>query len=83
MGLEFGELPIRIRKIVYYTLCSSNQRFWAKSVSHGLPNLFRRTARAFVPTVPALLMLIWCIKWSTAEYRRALRKNPKLYENDT
>lgn len=50
--LEFGELPIRIRKVVYFTLCATHQKSWAKAISHGLPNFFKRSGRAMMPMAP-------------------------------
>ncbi|XP_076620089.1 cytochrome b-c1 complex subunit 8 [Colletes latitarsis] len=82
-GAEFGKLPIRIRRIVHYTLSSMEQRFWAKSVSHGIPNLFWRTLRILPEMTPAMIVMIWTYKWSTAEHRKINRKDPRLYENDT
>ncbi|XP_076179559.1 cytochrome b-c1 complex subunit 8 [Ptiloglossa arizonensis] len=83
MGLKFGELPVRIRKVVYYTLCSMEQRVWAKSVSHSIPNLFYRAMHALPPIMPGLLTTVCIIKWGIAENKRSKRKDPKLYENDT
>ncbi|KAK1118890.1 hypothetical protein K0M31_014660 [Melipona bicolor] len=81
--LEFGELPIRIRKVVYFTLCATHQRSWAKAISHGLPNFFKRSGRTMIPMVPGFLLTFWCMKWSVAENKKSKRKNPKLYEKDT
>lgn len=55
MGLEFGNLPIRIRRILYYSLSPREQRAWAKSVSHGIPNMGSRTLRLLGPMMPGAL----------------------------
>ncbi|XP_033313612.1 cytochrome b-c1 complex subunit 8-like [Bombus bifarius] len=82
MVLNFGELPVRIRKIMYYTLCATHQRFWAKSISHGLPNFLKRSMHALVPMVPAFLSTVVIVKWANEEYRRSKRKDRKLNERD-
>ncbi|CAL7945375.1 unnamed protein product [Xylocopa violacea] len=82
MGLQFGNLPIRLRKIVYYTLSATDQKFWAKSISHGLPNFCKRAVKQFVPMIPGLLMTIFCVTWAPMENKKSKRKDPKVYEND-
>ncbi|XP_020282484.1 cytochrome b-c1 complex subunit 8-like [Pseudomyrmex gracilis] len=82
MGLEFGNLPIRIRRILYYGLSPAEQRAWAKSVSHGIPNLVDRTLRVLPTMLPAFIISAAAYKWSIAEHYRCHRKNPKLYEHD-
>ncbi|XP_076663942.1 cytochrome b-c1 complex subunit 8 [Andrena cerasifolii] len=83
MGLEFGELPVRIRRVVYYTLTAMEQKFWVKSVSHGIPNMFRRAVQALPTMAPGIIMTVGTMAWSTAANRKSKRKDPKLYENDT
>lgn len=56
MGLEFGELPIRIRRIAYYGLSPLEQRVWAKSISHGIPNLLNRAIRVVLIVVPRMYL---------------------------
>lgn len=56
MGLEFGNLPIRIRRILYYGLSSAEQRAWAKSVSHGIPNLVDKTLRVLPTMLPGVYL---------------------------
>ncbi|XP_011704199.1 PREDICTED: cytochrome b-c1 complex subunit 8-like isoform X1 [Wasmannia auropunctata] len=88
MGLQFGNL-VRIRGIVYYGLSPLEQRAWAKSITHGIPNLLNRAMRALPTTAPGALyqdlsfiMTAVIYLWSNAEYDRCNRKDPKLYEND-
>nr|XP_012140550.1 PREDICTED: cytochrome b-c1 complex subunit 8-like [Megachile rotundata] len=83
MTLQFGDLPIRIRRIVYYTLAADDQRFWAKFLSHSLPNLFKRSVYNAIVMAPGCLMSVILMKWSKAEHRRAKRKNPALYEQNS
>ncbi|XP_076231213.1 cytochrome b-c1 complex subunit 8 [Calliopsis andreniformis] len=83
MGLEMGDLPVRIRRVVYYALSPTEQKVWAKTVSHSLPNLFMRAMRALPSMTPGFLMTVWCVIWGEATFKRVHRKDPKLYENDT
>lgn len=55
MTLEFGELPVRIRKIVYYTLASSDQRIWAKFIFPGVQNFLIRSFYTSLPMAPGKL----------------------------
>ncbi|KYN02639.1 PREDICTED: cytochrome b-c1 complex subunit 8-like [Cyphomyrmex costatus] len=82
MGLEFGNLPIRIRRIVYFGLSPLEQRAWAKSITHGVPNSLNRAMRALPPMLPGFLMSVGVVTWATAAHDRYSRKDPKLYEND-
>ncbi|XP_029665329.1 cytochrome b-c1 complex subunit 8-like [Formica exsecta] len=82
MGLQFGNLPIRIRRVVYYSISPTEQRAWAKSMTHGIPNLVNRAMRALPTMLPGFIMSVVVYKWSTATYDRYNRKDPKLYEND-
>ncbi|KYN29644.1 PREDICTED: cytochrome b-c1 complex subunit 8-like [Trachymyrmex cornetzi] len=82
MGLQFGNLPIRIRRVVYYSLSPLEQRAWAKSITHGIPNLLSRAMRALPPMLPGFIMSTGIYMWSTAAHDRYTRKDPKLYEND-
>ncbi|XP_077275692.1 cytochrome b-c1 complex subunit 8 [Temnothorax americanus] len=82
MGLQFGNLPVRIRRIVYYGLSPLEQRAWAKSITHGMPNLLSRAIRALPTVLPGFIMSAVIYKWSTAAHDRYSRKDPKLYEND-
>lgn len=54
MGLQFGNLPVRIRRIVYYSLSPTEQRAWAKSMTHGIPNLANRAMRALPTMLPGI-----------------------------
>lgn len=54
MALEFGKLPIRIRRVVYYGLSPLEQRAWAKLISHGMPNLLLRALRALPTVAPGM-----------------------------
>ncbi|KYQ60373.1 Cytochrome b-c1 complex subunit 8, partial [Trachymyrmex zeteki] len=78
----FGNLPIRIRRIVYYSLSPLEQRAWAKSITHGIPNLLSRAMRVLPTMLPGFIMSAMIYTWSTAAYDRYTRKDPKLYEND-
>ncbi|XP_011873884.1 PREDICTED: cytochrome b-c1 complex subunit 8-like [Vollenhovia emeryi] len=82
MGLEFGNLPIRIRRIAYYSLSPLEQRAWAKSITHGIPNLLNRAMRALPTMLPGFIMSAVIYKWSTAAHDQYSRKDPKLYEYD-
>ncbi|XP_011175448.1 cytochrome b-c1 complex subunit 8 [Solenopsis invicta] len=82
MGLKFGNLPVRIHRIAYYGLSPLEQRAWAKSITHGLPNLVNRAMRALPTVLPSFIMSAVIYKWSYAAHDRYTRKDPKLYEND-
>jgi len=51
MGLEFGRLPIRIRRILYYSLSPEEQRAWPKSFRQEIPNMLER----MIFTLPTVL----------------------------
>nr|XP_034195968.1 cytochrome b-c1 complex subunit 8-like [Osmia lignaria] len=83
MTMKFGELPVRIRRVVYYTLAADEQRFWAKFISHSLPEFFKRSLYLSTTMAPAFLMTLGIYTWSHAEYKRVGRKNPALYEKNS
>ncbi|XP_012055931.1 PREDICTED: cytochrome b-c1 complex subunit 8-like [Atta cephalotes] len=82
MGLEFGNLPIHIRRVVYYSLSPLEQRAWTKSITHGIPNWLRRISRALPPMLPGCIMTVGIMTWAPAAHDRYTRKDPKLYEKD-
>ncbi|XP_011060537.1 PREDICTED: cytochrome b-c1 complex subunit 8-like [Acromyrmex echinatior] len=82
MGLQFGNLPIRIRRIVYYSLSPLEQRAWAKSITHGVPHMMKRIMRLLPPMIPGFTMTVVVITWANAAHDRYTRKDPKLYEGD-
>jgi len=59
MVLQFGNLPIHIRRVVYYSLSPLEQRAWAKSITHGIPNWLRRISRALPPMLPGAYLNIY------------------------
>ena len=61
MVLKFGNLPIHIRRVVYYSLSPLEQRAWAKSITHGIPNWLRRISRALPPMLPGAYLNILLI----------------------
>ncbi|XP_036149700.1 cytochrome b-c1 complex subunit 8-like [Monomorium pharaonis] len=82
MALKFGKLA-RIHRVVYYGLSPLEQRAWAKSITHGLPNVLNRGIRLLPTMLPGFIMSIVIYTWSNAAHDRYTRKDPKLYENDT
>ncbi|KAL6258559.1 hypothetical protein P5V15_010514 [Pogonomyrmex californicus] len=82
MALKFGKLPVRIYRIIYYSLSPLEQRIWAKSMTHEIPNLFRRAMHVLPTMLPGFIMSAGIYKWSIAAHDRYTRKDPKLYEND-
>lgn len=54
MGLQFGNLPVRIRRVVYYSLSPIEQQAWAKSMTHGIPNLVNRALHALPTVLPGV-----------------------------
>ncbi|KAL6436550.1 hypothetical protein ACFW04_004786 [Cataglyphis niger] len=82
MGLQFGNLPIRIHKVVYYSLSPIEQQAWIKSTTHGMPNLVKRALYALPTVLPGFIMSAVIYKWSIVAHDRYIRKDPKLYEND-
>ncbi|CAK9825006.1 Cytochrome b-c1 complex subunit 8 [Anthophora retusa] len=83
MGMILGNLPIRIRKIVMYTLSATDQKFFFKFFTHDVPNLSMRAVEAAIPIIPSALLMIWLMRWCPKEHKKSKRKDPKLYENDT
>ncbi|XP_015594958.1 cytochrome b-c1 complex subunit 8-like [Cephus cinctus] len=82
MGLEFGHLPVHIRRIAYYTLSPYEQKLWVNFFSTDIPNLFRRAIYVAPRIAPGLLLSAFVYTWTPAEHKRLNRKDPKLYEND-
>ncbi|EZA56949.1 Cytochrome b-c1 complex subunit [Ooceraea biroi] len=64
------------------SLAPEEQRAWAKSVTHGIPNLVERIIYALPTVLPGFIMSAVIYKWSTAAHEQYIRKDPKLYEND-
>ena len=50
-GQHFGELA-KVRGIVTYKLSPFEQRAFAKAISHGVPNIFRRLRGSLFRVVP-------------------------------
>lgn len=51
MGGHFGELA-KVRGIVTYKISPFEQRAFAKAISHGVPNIFRRIRSNIFRVVP-------------------------------
>ncbi len=81
MGKGFGNLGVRIRHAVTYSISPYEQRAFAGLISEGIPNVMRRSKSAlfFVPGLGSALLLYY---YGTKAYEHSLRKNPKDYEND-
>lgn len=54
--VHFGTLPIRIRGILYYSLAPVEQRAWAKSMTHGIPNMMKRIMYALPTVLPSMYL---------------------------
>ena len=52
MGMKFGNLGVRVRGVVQYSLSPHEQRAFAGAISHGVPNLARRFAHQFFRVAP-------------------------------
>ncbi|XP_014680774.1 PREDICTED: cytochrome b-c1 complex subunit 8-like [Priapulus caudatus] len=52
MGLHFGELPTKVRGIIYYSLSPYEQRAYAGTLKKGIPNTFRRFRGSVLKVVP-------------------------------
>lgn len=54
MTLGFGELPVRVRRVVYYTLTAWEQKYWVDFFSQQVPNFFRGAKELAVPMGPGI-----------------------------
>jgi len=81
MGKGFGNLGVRVRHVITYSISPYEQRVFIGMLKEGLPNLLRRSKQLlyFVPGVGHFLLVYY---FSNKIYERNLRKNPKDYEND-
>lgn len=55
MGGHFGELA-KVRGIITYKISPFEQRAFAKAISHGVPNIFRRIRSNIFYIVPRKLV---------------------------
>ena len=81
MGKGFGNLGVRVRHIITYSISPYEQRIFTGFLKEGFPNLLRRSKDLlyFVPGVGGFLLTYY---YGNKAYERNLRKNPKDYEND-
>lgn len=54
MGHGFGELYKGMRGIITYRISPFEQRAYAKAISHGLPNVFRRFRESVLYVAPRM-----------------------------
>ena len=52
MGMHFGNLGVRVRGVIQYSLSPHEQRAFAGAIKHGVPNLARRFAHQFFRVAP-------------------------------
>jgi len=82
MGLHFGNLGVRVRGIIYYSLSPHEQRAFANILSKGFPNTLRRIQAQFLRVFPPIFAGYLLYDWAEKENKRLSRKNPKDYENE-
>ncbi len=82
MGQKFGELGVKSKNIVSYSLSPFEQKAFAGFFSKGLSNLYRRFRSQVFYVAPPMGVLLAVYTWGTYEHERLMHKNPKDYEND-
>ena len=81
MGKTFGDLYY-IRNIVYYKVSSYEQRAFAHFWRDSFRNIFNEI-RTHAPLIlPPTAVAYLTLKWGEAERERAVRKDPKVHEDD-
>ncbi|XP_012279587.1 cytochrome b-c1 complex subunit 8-like [Orussus abietinus] len=81
MGHSFGELPIRIRRILMYTLSPYEQVTWPNALE-SIIGIIKRGAYNLPMVAPPFIFTAFFMNWAENENNRLKRKCPKQYEND-
>jgi ubiquinol-cytochrome c reductase subunit 8 len=82
MGIHFGNLGVKVRGLIYYSLSPHEQRAFAGILSHGFPNTLRRIRDQALRVFPPIGLGYLLYDWGEKENQRLSRKNPKDYADD-
>ena len=78
----FGNLGIKSKNIISYSLSPFEQRAFAGFFSTGIANLYRRFRSQVFYVAPGMIWLFAVYTYATHEHERLGHKNPKDFEND-
>ena len=78
----FGNLGIKSKNIISYSLSPFEQRAFAGFFSKGISNLYRRFRSQVFYIAPGMIWLVAVYTYAVQEHDRLGHKNPKDYEND-
>lgn len=81
-GKVFGNLGIKSKNIVSYSLSPFEQKAFAGFFSKGMSNLYRRFRSQVFYVAPGMIWLVAVYTYATQEHARLNHKNPKDFEND-
>lgn len=77
-----GNLGIRVKHIITYSLSPYEQKAFAGVISKGVPNIIRRATEEIPFMLPGLGTAWLVYYFGTKDFHRRQRKNPADYEND-
>ena len=82
MGKVFGNLGVRARNIIQYSLSPFEQRAFAGFITHSPGNLVRRFFDQVFYVAPGFVTGFLVYYYAKKDFERRMRKNPADYENE-
>ena len=82
-GKVFGNLGVKSKNIISYSLSPFEQKAFAGFFSKGMSNLYRRFRSQVFYIAPGMVWLVAVYTYATHEHERLLRKDPKQFEDDS
>ena len=82
MGKVFGNLGIRARNIIQYSLSPFEQRAFAGFITHSPGNLVRRFFDQVFYIAPGFVTGFLVYYYAKKDFEHRMRKNPADYENE-
>jgi ubiquinol-cytochrome c reductase subunit 8 len=82
MGKGFGNLGVRVRHIITFSLSPYEQRAFAGMFSKSPGNLLRRISDNVIFVAPGFICAGLIYYFGTKDHDRRLKKNPEDYIND-
>ena len=79
---DFGNLGVKIKNQVSYSLSPFEQKAFAGFFSQGIRNLYRRFRLQIPFIAPGFVTLALVITWAQHKHHELSRKNPADYAND-
>jgi len=83
MGKQWGNLGVRVRGVITYSLSPFEQRAFAGAISQGVPNMVRRIRGQFFRVVPPFVIAYMIYDWGEKANALTSRKNPADFEHET